>query len=109
MFALLTKFKGYVIAIVSAVMALLGVYLAGKASGKSENEASSATQKIKDAEALAVGEVNRSQAASERETETIRAAKDASDETLSIGVDDVVSELQRDWARPDDDTRSNRS
>lgn len=105
MIALLTKFKAYIIAFLSALGLIVGIYFTGKKIGKAENEVSSANQKIKDNEALAVDEINRGRAASETETETIKAAKDASDEVLSTNISDVANELRDNWTRTDDDSR----
>lgn len=106
MIALLAKFKAYIVAALSLLGLIVGIYFTGKKIGKAENEVSSANQKIKDNEALAVDEINRGRAASETETETIKAAKDASDEVLSTNINDVANELRNEWTRTDDDSRS---
>lgn len=104
MIALLTKLKVYIVGIIVALGALISVYFAGKKIGKSENEVNSADKRISDNEALAVNEINKSRAASERELNTIKAAKDETDKVIASDINSVADELRRDWSRTDSES-----
>lgn len=107
MIALLTKLKVYIIGIIVAFGALIYIYFAGKKIGKSENEVDSANKRISDNEALAVNEINNNRAASERELNAVKAAKDETDKVISTDINSVADELRRDWSRSDSKSDDN--
>ena len=93
----------------SAVVALFAVWFSAKKSGKAEANVAAAEQRTADNEALAVDTIQKAQAASKKEVDTVANANEAINEVNAMSDADVMRELRESYSRPTADSpRSNK-
>lgn len=95
-------------AVGSAVVALFAVWFSAKKSGAAEAAVAAAEQRTADNEALAVDTIQKAQAATKTEVDTVANANEAINEVNAMSDADVMRELRESYARPATDSpRSN--
>lgn len=87
----------------SAIIALIAVWFSAKQSGKAEASVAAAEQRTADTEALAVDEIQKAQAASATEVQSVANANEAINEVNSMSDADVLRELRDNYSRPTTD------
>lgn len=97
--AFFKRFGAYLAALLSIVGMGLSLWFSAKRSGKAEAQVQHAEQRAADHEAIAVRQINETQAAANHAIETVKEAANVQSEVTGRSDSDVLNSLRNEWSR----------